>query len=79
LYYGGDEAILAIPTIGSENFLDLSFGYEFSDNVTTRLAVANLLDENAPMMANSDQNTDSLLYDIYGRSYSLSLAIRLGN
>jgi hypothetical protein len=30
-------------------------------------------------MADSDQNTDSLLYDVYGRSYSLSLVIRLGN
>ncbi len=33
------------------------------------------------MMADSTQtqNTDSLLYDIYGRSYSLSLAINLGS
>jgi hypothetical protein len=29
--------------------------------------------------ATQTENTDSLLYDIYGRSYSLSLAINLGN
>lgn len=33
------------------------------------------------MMADSSQtqNTDTLLYDICGRSYSLSLVIKLGN
>ena len=81
LYFGGPEAILAIPSIGSENFLNLSVGYEFNDHVTARLAVANLLDQNAPMMADSTQtqNTDSLLYDVYGRSYSVSLVVKLGN
>ena len=45
LYFGGPEVVLAIPTIGSENYLDLSLGYEFSEKVTARLAVANLLDQ----------------------------------
>ena len=81
LYFGGPEAVLAIPTIGSENYLNLSLGYEFSEKVTARLAVANLLDQTPPLMADSSQtqNTDTLLYDICGRSYSLSLVIKLGN
>ncbi len=29
--------------------------------------------------ATQTQNTDTLLYDIYGCSYSLSLVIKLGN
>ena len=81
LYCGGPEVVLAIPTIDSENYLNFSLGYEFSEKVAARLAVADLVGQPPLMMADSTQtqNTDTLLYDICGRSYRLSLVIKLGN
>jgi outer membrane receptor protein involved in Fe transport len=81
LYFGGPEANLAIPSIGSENFLNLGIGYEFNDSFAARLNVANLLDQDAPFMADGAfaNNTDNLLYDIYGRAYSLSLTFNIGD
>jgi outer membrane receptor protein involved in Fe transport len=81
LFFGGPEANLAIPSTGSKNFLNLGLGYEFTESISARLNIANLTNQSAPFMADGAfaNNTDNLLYDIYGRSYSLSLAIDLGN
>ena len=42
-----------------------------------RLTIANLTDTDPPMMADAvwDKNTDTRMYDIFGRSYTLSLAL----
>jgi outer membrane receptor protein involved in Fe transport len=67
---------LAIPSIGDEHYLDLGLGYSFSDDFSARLGVTNLLDNDPPMMADAvfDNNTDAGLFDIFGRSYYLTLS-----
>ncbi len=67
---------LAVPSITNENYLDLGLSYEFGDAMLVRLGANNLLDNGAPMMADtvSPYNTDTGLYDVFGRSYYLTLA-----
>jgi outer membrane receptor protein involved in Fe transport len=68
--------VLAIPEIGSKHYLDLGFGYAFTDNVSARLGINNLTDEEAPNMASAviANNTDSAMFDVFGRSYYLSIS-----
>jgi len=73
---GDPNLVLAIPDIGSRNYFDLGFGYRFSENIVARLAIANLTDTNPPFMADAaDVNTDSGMYDLFGRSYTLSFSL----
>jgi len=67
---------LAIPKIDDEHYFDLGFGYAFQDHITLRFGINNLLDNDPPMMADAvwNNNTDTLLYDVFGRSYYLSLS-----
>lgn len=46
--------------------------------VEARFTIANLTDQDPPLMANNSHgpNTDTTLYDIFGRSYSLALSLR---
>ena len=76
--FGFPDPILQIPSIGSKNYFDLGFGYTFSDNISARLNIANLFDTDPPLMADSTNgpNTDTTMYDIFGRSYYLSLALQ---
>ncbi len=78
LFLGIADPVLVITEIGSKNYLDLNIGYRFSDNIEARLAVANLTDTGAPLMANAgpQSNTDPAMYDVFGRSYTLSLSLR---
>ncbi len=75
---GVPDPILQIPSIGSKNYFDLGFGYAFSDNISAKLNISNLINTDPPFMANSSKanNTDETMYDIFGRSYYLSLALR---
>ena len=76
--FGFPDPILQIPSIGSKNYFDLGLGYTFSDNISAKLNIANLFDTDPPFMADSakQNNTDSTIYDIFGRSYYLSLALQ---
>lgn len=76
--FGFPDPILQIPSIGSKNYFDLGFGYTFTDNISARLNIANLFDTDPPLMADATNgpNTDTTMYDIFGRSYFLSLALR---
>jgi outer membrane receptor protein involved in Fe transport len=78
---GSPEPMLAIPSIGSKHYLDLGFGYEFNDNITARFGINNLTDTAAPNMANAvfTNNTDTLLFDVFGRSYFLSVSAQFLN
>lgn len=69
-----DPALTEIP---SESYVDLSFAYRFSDNVTARLAIANVADTAPVFMADyaMHSNTDPSIYDIFGRSYTLGLVL----
>jgi outer membrane receptor protein involved in Fe transport len=73
--WGIPEPNLAIPEVGDEHYLDLGLAYEFGDNFTARLGVNNLLDNDPPQMADAvySNNTDTGLYDVFGRSYYLTL------
>lgn len=71
-------AELAVPRVGHENYLDFGAGYSFTDNVTARLAIANLTDKQPPLMTASAMgvsNVDQSMYDVYGRAYTLSLSL----
>ena len=75
---GDPDLVLAIPDIGSKNYFDLGFGYRFGENIVTRLTIANLTDTNPPFMADAGNgvNTDSNMYDLFGRSYTLSFSLQ---
>lgn len=75
--FGFPNPDLAIPYVEAKNYIDLGISYRFSENIEAYLMVANLTDTEAPNMANAvfDQNTDTSLYDIYGRSYTLAFSL----
>jgi outer membrane receptor protein involved in Fe transport len=72
--WGFPDPDLAVPAVSDRHYFDLGAAYRFGEHYQLRLAVNNLLDTRPPMMADQawDQNTDSSLYDVYGRSYRLS-------
>jgi len=66
------------PTASTRNYLDLGFGYRFSENLIARFKVDNLFETGPPMMADAvfSNNTDTSMYDIFGRSYTLSISLQ---
>jgi len=75
--YGWPDPDLAVPYVEQKNYLDLGVAYEFNEHFVARLTVANLTDTEAPMMADAvwDKNTDTRMYDIFGRSYTVSFSL----
>ena len=75
---GDPEPIQAVPDVGSKSYFDLGLGYGFSDHIAARLTVANLFDTDPAFMADAviSNNTDTAMYDIFGRSYQLSFSLR---
>ena len=75
--YGYPNPDLAIPSVPSYNYFDLGLGWQFSDSVLARFGINNLFDKQPPMMADAvySNNTDTLVYDVFGRSYFLSLSL----
>lgn len=74
--FGAPEPLLSIPSISSRNYLDLGVGYRLSDNIIARLAIANLTDKIPPLQAGQGNiNTDSAMYDVFGRAYTLSFSL----
>jgi outer membrane receptor protein involved in Fe transport len=75
--WGYPDPDLAIPSVADRTYMDLGIGYRFSDNIAARLTIANLTGTAAPNMADAviDKNTDTSMYDIYGRSYTLSFSL----
>ena len=75
--FGWPDPDLAVPYVKQKNYLDLGVAYEFNEHLVARLTVANLTDTEAPMMADAvwDKNTDTRMYDIFGRSYTLSFSL----
>ena len=76
--FGYPEPNLAVPVTGVKNYLDLGIGYQFSENIVGRLAISNLTDTSPPQMADAtfSNNTDTALYDVFGRSYTLSVSLQ---
>ena len=75
--WGFPDPDLAVPYVEAKNYFDLGFAWEFNEHLIARLTIANLTDTEAPMMADAvwDKNTDTRMYDIFGRSYTLSFSI----
>ncbi|MDX1461403.1 MAG: TonB-dependent receptor, partial [Xanthomonadales bacterium] len=71
--FGITEFTLAIPDIPAWNYFDLGLGYEWNDRLTMRFGVNNLFDKESPFMADwTWVNTDSQMYDVFGRTYYLN-------
>jgi len=68
---------LGVIDAPARSYLDLGLGYRFGDYVTVRLAIANITETKPAFMADyafGSNNTDSTMYDLFGRAYTLSLA-----
>jgi outer membrane receptor protein involved in Fe transport len=77
--FGNPDPNLGIPSVGSKHCLDLGFAYRLGDSLAVRFGITNLLDTDPPMMADAvwDNNTEAGIYDVFGRSYYLSLSAQL--
>lgn len=71
--YGYPDPDLAIPVVERQHYLDLGITYEISDTVAAYLGVNNVFDTDPPLME-VEPNTDTGLYDVFGRSYYLRLS-----
>ncbi len=76
--YGYPDPDLAIPVVDDEHYLDLGISYELNDHLSSRFGVNNLLDNSPPQM-DSGANTDTGMYDIFGRSYYLTLSMQFSD
>ncbi len=72
--FGVPEPVFAVPAVSSYNYFDLGVSYRLTDALRLRFGINNLADEEAPNMGTNgpDHNTDTRLYDVFGRSYYLS-------
>lgn len=67
-----EEAVnFAIPSIGSENYIALSFDYQINDSMGLYGGVQNLTDNGPPLLPgfSTQANTDPSIFDVYGRRY----------
>jgi outer membrane receptor protein involved in Fe transport len=73
--FGVPDPDLAIPTVPTYNYFDLGFGYQFSDSILGRFGINNLFDKQPPQMADAvwSNNTDTRMYDVFGRTFYLSV------
>ncbi len=76
--FGRPPPGLATPGVGDQSYFDLGFGYEFNDYSQARVNINNLFDSNPLQMVDAviQNNTDTGLYDIFGRSHYLSLSAK---
>ncbi len=71
---GQQPGILAIPSLPSKSYFDLTLDAELGDRWYLTLGIVNLLDESPPLVADGDvqkANTDPTTYDTLGRRYFL--------
>jgi outer membrane receptor protein involved in Fe transport len=78
--FGVPDPVLAIPELPSWSYFDLGFSYEIGDSTTLRFGVNNLADKEPAFMADQSfaNNTDSQMYDVFGRSYYLGVSYQFG-
>lgn len=74
--YGLTDLDLGNPIGKAKTYLDLGAGYRINDHVSGRLTITNLT-ETSPALVTEvwAGNTDPTIYDVFGRSYSLSLSM----
>lgn len=72
----GVQPPLEVP---STTYLDLSVGYDFGNNLTARVSIDNLTDEEPPILYQNNvlnSNTDVSTYDLIGTYYRLALGYK---
>ncbi len=74
--FGGPPNNPGISSIPHENYFDLGIGFAYGDQATLRFGISNLLDNDPPFMADQafTNNTDTRMYDVFGRSFYLTLS-----
>ena len=74
--FGDPDPDLAIPSVSSKHYVDLGFAYGFGDSLAARFGITNLLETDPPNMADAvwDNNTETGIYDVFGRGYYLTLS-----
>ncbi len=74
--YGYPDPDLAVPVVKEKHYLDLGSAYTFRDRYQLRFIVSNLMDTKPPQMADQSwsNNTDEGLYDVFGRSYRVTIS-----
>ncbi|MDH3578339.1 MAG: TonB-dependent receptor [Gammaproteobacteria bacterium] len=75
---GYPDPDLAIPVVDDEHYLDLGISYQLNDRLSSQFGVNNLLDNSPPQM-DGGANTDTGMYDIFGRSYYLTLSMQFSD
>ena len=77
--FGYPDPNLAIPRVSSYHYFDLGLGYWFNDSWLARFGINNLFDKQPPQMADNvwSNNTDTGMYDVFGRTYYVSLSVEL--
>jgi len=75
LGYGGID--FGLTDVRDRSYLDLGFGYRFSDNIFARLTIANVTETSPPLMADHawSNNSEAGVYDLFGRAYTLALSL----
>jgi iron complex outermembrane receptor protein len=74
--FGVPDPDLAVPVVKEKHYLDVGSAYTFRDRYQLRFIVSNLLGTKPPQMADQSwsNNTDEGLYDVFGRSYRVTLS-----
>ena len=77
-----NEANAAFPafrSVDAQDYFDLTFGYTWQDTIRVSLLVANVFDEDPPILGNetgstsfNSGNTFPSLFDTMGRTYSIN-------
>ena len=77
---GAPPPVLAIPSIGSRNYLDFSVNADIGERVTVRGGVDNILKTDPPNLGDeqSQLNTDPSRYDVFGRRFYVGAELRFG-
>ncbi len=72
-------AFEAFRSVDSQDYFDLTFGYTWQDTIRVSLLVANVFDEDPPILGNetgstafNSGNTFPSLFDTMGRTYSIN-------
>ena len=71
------DPVLQIPDVGSKSYVDLGVAYDITERLSARLNILNLGDTDPPLMADAvfSNNTDTSMFDIFGRAYQLTLTL----
>lgn len=75
---GTDPSTLAVAELDAANYVDLTFTYQFVENLDVNLGFRNIFDEEPTLIGDQQEqaNTFPELYDVFGPRIFLSLGYR---